>query len=190
MLSLVTTTSYAQSSETYFGGAFGLITGTLDDTALERQAQTAFTGVWTVRSDTSIPTGRIFLGTPVHENITLEIGYFVAGSNSAEFLRASDNSTFRLDNTLSGIDVAALFKPSGQNWFGKLGYYSATNHVSANSSAVSTTDERVKDFIFGVGYQNENKPFRLGIDTYLNSDDGNSGQNTVFFNVAYIGQLN
>jgi len=148
----------------------------------------------TYRYDTGAVAGRVFVGFPIGDNLSLEVGGFMTGDVKATYTISGASATESYSG--NGLDFSAVLKPEGGSFFLKGGIHSSTVDGNASIRIGSTTyaagaSKSGTGFLMGIGSESklDDKSSLRYAATYYDKLGGISGADAFLFTVGYVIQL-
>jgi hypothetical protein len=192
MISLIAIPTFAQSKEGKF--SFGVDAGLAKaDIGAEESARelSRLSGRAVSYSyEQSTLTGRVYVDYGINKDFSVELGYFRSASLDANYRSGAD--TAKESVTTKGYDLAAVYKPKEQGYFGKAGIHKseldgqASITIAGLGTFTGSGSEKGNGWLVGAGYEgkiDDNMSWRAGI-TYYDSLGGLSSGDATFL---YVG---
>jgi hypothetical protein len=145
----------------------------------------------TYRYDTGAVAGRVFVGFPMTDSVSLEVGGFMTGDVKATYTISGASATESYSG--QGVDISAVFKPEGGSFFLKAGMHSSTVDGNASIRIGATTyaagaSKSGTGFLMGVGGESklDDKSAIRYAATYYDKLGGISGADAALFTIGYV----
>jgi hypothetical protein len=111
--------------------------------------------------DKTVPAFRIFGGMALNSNFDVELGYLHTGEARVTYRGEESGNKWRWtqDFSATGMDLAAVYRPSNSGFFVKGGVHATKGKVKNNDYKNDVLDdtesgsESGTGFLFGLGYQ-------------------------------------